>query len=100
MVIFRKRYSLEEIDKMRSALWFIHCIQDWGNPGAPCWIMNGGPKPDRIEDELRTHMQNGTPVSDLCVAANRKIWELNKYESNQTRPEGQTYHPIEMLWPR
>lgn len=73
------KYSVEEIDQMRSA---IKCAR----------LRSGHYDPIRenaaIEGQLRTHMQNGTTVAELEQAASRHMDALHKYNMSQRKVVG------------
>jgi hypothetical protein len=54
-----KKYSIDEIEQMRDAILSIESIKQ----ARDGWIT--GCTPAAIEEKVRTHMMNGTDVSDL-----------------------------------
>lgn len=54
-----RRYTVEEIDRMRAVLRWLVAGKKYYLAGAPDWIA------PQAEDQLRTHMLNGTRPEEL-----------------------------------
>jgi len=63
-----RKYSLTEIDAMRRAVRDLGTYWQFSSNGAS----GSPPKDDVVEQQLRTHMQNGTEPSELTEAAAKR----------------------------
>lgn len=64
----QRRYSLDEIDRMRIALWNIE-TGAWGGGGT--WNAEDYLRANRREDQLRTYMAGGVDPFELEVKASQ-----------------------------
>ena len=90
-----RRYTLEEIDQMRSDAGKIMSFVTWAftpNIYAPRYFFIRSPEPERIESQLRTAMMGGVSPAELAKKAAARYAELEADLAEQQADEKKRCH--------